>query len=293
MRSLAHFIMRGRGHACGVALVGYLVPLVSQAAVGLVSLKKGFLEGSIVALWASLPIILSWFAGSFDEHNANRLLILVTTLTLFITVLSAQILRITSSWQWTICGVVFFSMAAVLSVSKWFPEGVNELINSFIVWLPDSYQILSEPLERQKLWLISGLTTFSIFSTVICLLISRWWQSQLYNPGGFRQEFHNLRLSNRLMQGLVLGAILGLIFVRDSFMLVQLLLVPLLISGIALVHWTVKELRLSSGCLVVMYAGLLIFSPIFPLMIACLGAVDSQFCLRLKLEAKNEPPKNR
>ncbi|MAH72888.1 MAG: hypothetical protein CBC09_01745 [Cellvibrionales bacterium TMED49] len=285
--------MRGRGHACGVALVGYLLPLVSQATVGLVSLRKGFLEGSVVALWASLPIILSWFAGSFDEPNANRLLVLVTTSTLFITVVGAQILRITSSWQWTICGVVFFSMVAVLGLSEWFSEGVDELINSFIIWVPDTYQIVSEPLERQKLWLVSGLTTFSIFSTVICLLISRWWQSQLYNPGGFRQEFHNLRLNNRLMQGLVLSAILGLIFIRDSFMLVQLLLVPLLISGIALVHWTVQEMRLSSGCLIIMYIALLMFSPIFPLMIACLGALDSQFCLRLKLETNFEQPKNK
>ncbi len=290
MRSLAHFIMRGRAHACGVALVGYLLPLISQVTVGLVSLRKGFIEGSVVALWASLPIILSWFVGNFDEHDANRLLILVSTSILFITVVGAQILRVTSSWQWTICGIVFFSMSVVLILSKWFSEGVDALISNFIIWLPDTYQIVTQPLEQQKLWLVSGLMTFSIFSTVICLLISRWWQSQLYNPGGFQKEFHNLRLNNRLTQGLVLSAILGVVLIRDSFMLVQLLLVPLLISGISLVHWTVQQMRLSSGCLVIMYVALLMFSPIFPFMIACLGAVDSQCRLRLKLESNFEPP---
>jgi len=67
MRALIEFIMRGRPHACGIALAGYLMPLVSPSTVGLVALKKGPIEGSVVALWAMLPVLLGWFASDLKR----------------------------------------------------------------------------------------------------------------------------------------------------------------------------------------------------------------------------------
>ena len=40
--------MRGRAQACAVALFGWLLPLVSPATIGLVSLRKDSSEGLIV-----------------------------------------------------------------------------------------------------------------------------------------------------------------------------------------------------------------------------------------------------
>jgi len=43
---------------------------------------------------------------------------------------------------------------------------------------------------------------------LLCLLLGRWWQAVLYNPGGFREEFHSLRLT-RWFAGLVLALVVG------------------------------------------------------------------------------------
>lgn len=48
MRALAEFIVRGRLQAALVALFGSLVPLVSPAAISLVTLNKGLSEGKSV-----------------------------------------------------------------------------------------------------------------------------------------------------------------------------------------------------------------------------------------------------
>ena len=127
MRALVGFIMRGRANACGVALAGYLVPLLSQSTIGLVTLKKGFVEGLVVSLWALLPILLGWFVSDLDAHGANRLLTLVSSFSLIIVVVAAQILRITISWQWTLIVVVLASVGATLSLVVFAPQGLEQL----------------------------------------------------------------------------------------------------------------------------------------------------------------------
>jgi hypothetical protein len=47
--------MRGRAQACGVAVFGSLLPLISPATIGLITLRKDSSEGLIVALGRCCP----------------------------------------------------------------------------------------------------------------------------------------------------------------------------------------------------------------------------------------------
>ena len=38
-----------------------------------------------------------------------------------------------------------------------------------------------------------------VASLILTLLLARWWQSALFNPGGFRKEFYALRLPRILV----------------------------------------------------------------------------------------------
>ena len=67
MYFLASFIMRGRLHAYAAAALGNAVPFISPATVGLVSLRKGVLEGSLVCLWGLLPLIVAYYYGGSDN----------------------------------------------------------------------------------------------------------------------------------------------------------------------------------------------------------------------------------
>ena len=68
MRALAEFVMAGRFKAALVALLGNFLPLVSPAAVGLVVLRQGLTEGSLVLLWAILPLVI--LVGSENMNGA-------------------------------------------------------------------------------------------------------------------------------------------------------------------------------------------------------------------------------
>ena len=108
MRALADLIMRGRAQACGVAVFGSLLPLISPAAIGLVTLRKDSSEGLIVALWALLPWLALYLTGGMSP-----LLTLAPSAALVVIVVAANVLRTTASWQWTLIGVGLCSAVAV------------------------------------------------------------------------------------------------------------------------------------------------------------------------------------
>ena len=71
MRGLAEFIMRGRWQALAVAVVGagsLLFGWLSAAAIALVTLRKGVIDGSWLVLWALLPALLAaWMSGDIGS----------------------------------------------------------------------------------------------------------------------------------------------------------------------------------------------------------------------------------
>ncbi len=284
MRSLVEFIMRGRAHACGVALAGYFLPFLSPSTIGLVTLKKGLIEGCVVALWALLPILLGWFVSDLEAYGANRLLTIVSCFSLVIAVLVAQILRITMSWQWSLIAVVVASVVATLSLNIILPEGLEQLTPKVISLLSGGFNTeVANDMIKQKLFVLSLLAWGLVLTAVVSLIVSRWWQGLVFNPGGFVKEFHSLRLDARVGLGTLLVIVFGFLFYREHAMWFQLATVPLLVAGIALAHHIASVLKLSATFLFFMYTGLLLFSPAFALILICLGFVDSQWNLRAKL----------
>jgi hypothetical protein len=141
--------------------------------------------------------------------------------------------------------------------------------------------------------LVLGLLTWGLVTTsVISLIVSRWWQSLVYNPGGFREEFHGLRMDAGLARVLLGIGALGVIFFPEYALWFRLLPIPLLVSGMALVHYSADALQLNASSVFIMYVGLFMFSPVFALLLVCLGFVDSHWDLRVRLaDIVNRTPK--
>ena len=284
--------MRGRAQACGVALVGYFIPLASPSTIGLVTLKKGSLEGSLVALWALLPVLLGWFVSDTEAYTANRLLTLVSSAALVIMVIGAQVLRVTISWQWALIAVMATSMVAILGLNLLFPSGVEALVPIMMALISGGDTEAANDIVEQRS-LVLGLLTWGLVTTsVMSLIVSRWWQSLVYNPGGFREEFHGLRLDAAVARVLLGIGALGVIFFPEYALWFRLLPVPLLVSGMALVHYSADALQLNASSVFIMYVGLFMFSPVFALLLVCLGIVDSHWNLRVRLaDIVNRTPK--
>jgi hypothetical protein len=133
------------------------------------------------------------------------------------------------------------------------------------------------------------LKTFGTGYTIIiflCLVLARWWQSCLYNKGGWRLEFHQLSLPFWLSTSLVL-----LIYTsNDIFNLSRwttMLSVPILFVGIATVHGIFAKLRLGWPWLSLFYILMISFGESSQIIIFCLVILDSKLNLRHRLSAVN------
>jgi hypothetical protein len=207
-------------------------------------------------------------------------------------VIGAQVLRVTISWQWALIAVMAASVVAIIGLNLLFPSGVKALVPIIMALMSGGdTEAANDIVEQQSL--VLGLLTWGLVTTsVISLIVSRWWQSLVYNPGGFREEFHGLRLDAGLARVLLGIGALGVIFSPEYALWFRLLPIPLLVSGMALVHYSADALQLNASSVFIMYVGLFMFSPVFALLLVCLGFVDSHWDLRVRLaDIVNRTPK--
>lgn len=286
MRALAEFIMRGRAQACAVAFLGNLFPLISPATVGLVSLKEGSQEGLVVLLWAALPLIASYFFG-----QGSSLLAVISGFSLVLTLVAAAVLRATSSWQWTI--LTSMSMATVVTLVIGLLLGVEidlliDRLSAMFAEIAAQQSPEIEPVAASRPLVLGASALMLALSTVVCLFVARWWQAMLYNPGGFGDEFRQLRLDMRVA-GLSVGVFVLVLYLPTEYRFwADLMLVPLLLSGVSLMHYAVSVAALGSSWLVFMYIGLVVSGPVIGGLLVGLGLADSLLNLRLRLTVNKD-----
>ena len=283
MRALAELIMRGRAQACGVAVFGSLLPIISPASIGLVTLRKNSSEGLIVALWALLP----WLA-LYLTSTMSPLLTLAPAAALIVIVVAANILRTTVSWQWTLIGAGIVSAVAVSIVGVVASGDVDQVVAEVadLVAQVSAQAGVSEELSLvPDRTFVLGLLAWMVALTVVCgLFVARWWQALLFNPGGFREEFHGFRLEQRVAVILFAIVVAGVALPREYTPWVELMSLPLLIAGVALIHSSVALMNWGVHWLGLMYFGLFFIGPTGAVLVG-LGLVDSILNLRSRLAA--------
>lgn len=295
MRAIAEFIMRGRLQACMVALAGNLVPLLSPATVGLVALRRGIPDGVLVLVWACLPLLIT-----LAMSDINLLIMGSSFVGLAAVLVGAEVLKSSASWQATLV-VGLAAIAAALAILGAF-LGVTSGV------LVDEVQAVLVQLQSQGMeapasvfYLLMGATALGLgldqvgltfvlgflswltaLNVVGSLLVARWWQAMLYNPGGFQREFHALRF-DRVVTLALLGGILACNTAGGDYQVWSNLLgLPLLIAGLGVLHWVVKARALKSYWLVAVYFGLVMFGPLSLVLIG-IGFLDSFMNLRPRL----------
>lgn len=297
MRALAEFIMRGRAQSSLVALAGNLVPLLSPATIGLVTLRRGFADGLFVLLWAALPlVVVIYLTGASD-------LVVMTSVTgLAAVAVSAEVLRGTLSWEKALlaalatCSVLVVALgAARTGIMETTVTNVQTVLTSLQGEGTEAgspfYTLMAVTALGLGVETVTGtyvlgfLSWLTAVNVIAGLLVARWWQALLYNPGGFQQEFHGFRLGMTAASLLMAGVAAGNLLAVEYRAWASLLGMPLLLSGLGLAHHTVKLLGLSTFWLVAMYAGLILIGPL-SLALIVTGFLDSFLNFRARL-AKN------
>ena len=282
MRVLAEWAMRGPKQAIGLATLFACVPMlfwVSGAIVSLVVLRRGVDQGVKVLAWALLPAI-AWAAmGQF-----------ATITGLVATTAMACVLRQTVSWQKTLLALLPVGALVAFITAQLAPQQISMLSEMVLKFISEftqhgdqrSVDIGSlKPLVEYGV--IGMLSWFNLVSCIIGLVLARSWQAQLFNPGGFREEFHQIKLPALIALTLLMFTLGGSTLAPFMLVVAPVATLPLLVSGLALFHGLVEMRQLSKVWLVAFYALLVFITQLMYPVIVLTACLDSVFDFRARL----------
>lgn len=277
MRKLAQYAMRGNKQATMVAVLFAIIPVlfwISAALVALVILRKGYRDGAQVFIWSLLPAIAWWSNG--DPTPA---------LTLIGAAGLASVLRYSASWAYVLVASLVAAIVSMPILASYLQDVMVAFAEAGIQL--EAQQKLPENVDKELLQTLMEGVLGAVHMAILlaCVVLARWWQAALFNPGGFQTEFHQLRLPLWLTGTLAL-AVFGFSNVTDMTQWLFVLSIPLLFAGLALVHGLVEQLKLGQAWLFAIYLALLLSSAVVFTILALLATLDSVFKLRQRLPVR-------
>jgi hypothetical protein len=287
LKGLAEFAMRGRLQALLVVMIGastLMFSWISAAVVALVILRRGTGPGLWLLFWALLPAgtLLAVFGDS------SPLATLVGTSVL------AVVLRTTVSLPLAMLASVAVGGVTGLAMVAFAGELLDQMVVFFAEFLTNLEQQVASSGEGANAIVLNRPTALQIagmlglvnaLGSVLCLLLARWWQAALYNPGGFGQEFRVFQLTPAITTVLVLPALALVASGVDYGTWAVIFAVPLTFAGLAVVHARAALRGQGSGWLTGFYLMWLIFD-LMKLIVVFVAIADSWLHFRQRWAQK-------
>jgi len=277
MSGLAKWVMQRPRNAIIGVMAFSIIPLlfwIAAAIVGLVVLRRGVKEGIPVLAWGCLPILVL----TVIQGDASAIMVLID-----VTVL-AYLLRSTTSWSWVLLVSSFLAVISAMLLPLIMHDMLTLVTNMIqqvlvkekVAALPDKSVIYHQA--------VMALSIVQVMAAVGSLFLARKWQAGLYNPGGLRKEFHELRLP--IAFSLILGAmvLLGESLGGQYLILSQAAIPALVLSGLALVHGVLAKKRIGVVGLIAFYlVGIVFLHMLFVNILITLSVIDSFVDIRKRI----------
>ena len=299
MKALAAYIVSGRWQAVLVAsisgamtvvpLFGSMLNYLAAAVVALVTLHIGISAGlQVLVIAATVTLLLHQLLGG------QAAVVLVMILMLWVPCwTTAIVLRQTGGLGQALKSVALFGAVLLLIVfglygdpSAWWLEWLQQQV-IVLAEAGIAFPALTDVLLEELSTLMAGMVIASLVIGVMAsLLLARWWQSVLVHPGAFRDEFYDLRLG--FGNGLItLGIMLVAQFTQGtvsnfSTQLAMIMLVPYLLTGLAVIHSLLRQAGKGGGWLIAIYI-LLAIIPQAMFLLAAGGLLDTWIDFRRRL----------
>ena len=283
MLALARWLMKGTPYAAGGAALATLVPWLfwlGVAIAGLVTLRKGFVPALPVIIAAAVPSGWWWVQGD-----------VIPLASLLLVTLMAVVLRERMRWGFAlIAGTLAASTMVQIGIFIP-PQGTELMLEQLRQGSEEVDGMLTEltnqgydtqTLASLVVGNVTGLVV--LLASIACLALARSWQAGLYNPGGFRTEFHAFRLTPKELLTLLAIGVAGMLL--GVYALAMLCWIPLLIAGIALVHGVIGLKGMNGLWLVAFYVLLITTWPTI-LIVLLLGLMDTFANVRARLARSN------
>ena len=285
--------MRGRTQAAALsslfAVLSLVLPplsYISGAIVALVTMRRGATEGAFIAFIAVLVLAaISLFT------IGNAVLAIVFGLVVWLPVLIlALVLRQTISLPMTlavatlICGVTVIGFHLMVgSTVEWWQNMLDKILTE-AASQPGVDVANMDVIRSATSQYLTGLMAAAFFiSMVLSLFLGRWWQSVLYNPGGFKLEFLLFRVSKVIA---ILGALIMIWAMFNPIpgnLASDLSIVVSLyasVAGLALIHHWTDATNANKAWIILLYLLLVIIAPQILVLLAILGFADAWLDMR-------------
>ncbi|MGF1547605.1 MAG: DUF2232 domain-containing protein [Thiotrichales bacterium] len=295
VQSLGKFILAGLPQAV-LATVGFAVlalafpplSILSGTAIALVTLRFGHRQALLVMAAGAVLLALGGLLKGFPVWIG----VVYAVVQWAPVVLLAALLRGTTSWTLTVqvaiaIGLVgvFLVHAMVPDVASFWEQRLSELLRPVLEQAGEASGEMSTRFSTIARHLTGVMFASTVLGGLVTLMLARSIQAQLFNPGGFRSEFHALRLGT--WPALVAIAVSLLTLVGDHALpsdLALVLIAVFALQGLAVVHATVARQGLHRGWLIGVYALLVLLLWPMALLLSGLGIMDAFADFRRRFE---------
>jgi hypothetical protein len=288
MKWLAAYVMRGRLEAvlfaATLAMLSMLVvPLsvFSSAAVALVTLRKGAYEGFIILVCSCLA------AGVLATLiQVPWLFIVIYLLIFWLPVwLIAVVLRVGRHITLAVEIAVLIGAVGVVGYYLYNtdPEGMWKQVMPKMVPANAAVENIKQMIDLMAPFMTGIAAAMSVLTMLLALFLGRWWQSLLYNPGGFKQEFLELRVQPKLSFACV--AIMAIAIVSSGILsqiawnTTVLMFLFYTIIGTAVLHTVFSRMKIGQYAVPMFYITLFLI-PYSLLPVALVGFSDTWLDIR-------------
>ena len=304
MQSIATFVLSGRNQAIlsvigfvTLALVfpllGFGFGLLSAASIGLVTLVHGARQGLLITVVAAVFLLgISSVTGRMAigiEYLAFYWLPSWLLASLLARFNSLSLAIMVASGVGFVISMVIASLYGQYE-AEWNKLIIDNLLPTFEKAKADlSKEELEALLVEIGNWVVHFAAAYWVLSMSASLFIARWWQSLVYHPGGFGEEYRQLRLG--MMSTIFALVIVALAFVfKDGVLGIALassalvVVLVFLFQGLSIAHYVAKVRKLRLAWLVLVYIAIFVLMPYEIYLIAVIGLSDNWVNYRSRIK---------
>ena len=297
MNFLATYIMRGRVQAMivasSLALVSLMMPpvsVLSSATVALVTLRLGAFEGLIVLGCSTLAAsILGFFAtGNFQFAFLYVLVLWLPVWLISIILREGRHLSLAVEIA-TLLGVLGVIVFYLFSSE---PAGMWSAVLAQMIPADAPVAEIQDKIEILVHYMTGIVAAGSVLGLLFGLFLGRWWQANLFNPGGFKQEY--LLMSTKTWLSIASVAIVGVALVTSgevseiAWNIIILLFILYIVTGTSILHTYFAKMKLGRFMVPMLYITLFLI-PHLMLLVALVGVSDPWLDLR-KIKSNQHTP---
>lgn len=279
--------------ASSLALLSIVMPpisIVSSAAVALVTLRRGANEGLLVLLSSSVASAALGIVVMGDYQFAVAYALILWTPVWLLSIVLREGKHLSLALE--IAAVL--GVLAILGFYLFIPNPAEYWQEILAVMIEPMRQAQDIPLQQLEAtvstvakYMTGILAAGSVTGLLLGLLLARWWQSKLYNPGGFKAEYLSLQMSQRFTLATLLVILIafltsdGISEVAANIGVILFMLYSFV--GMAIVHSLISVMKAKRFLLPLFY--LLVFViPHIVLPVAIIGLTDTWLNLRKNIK---------